>query len=139
MTILISSFALNSTQEKQYQALLKEAETERFFYDIPLNHTKQRQVIIDEESNVIGAFESSRIGYEGRNYYRTNRPYVFEQYRGQGIMTTVLRDWYKERRPALCWIDDENVASIKVFISLGFEQGLRFQAKTKWGHFYILE
>lgn len=136
---LILSSDLDNDQFSQYVSLISESKDEPYFYGLGLDINKPRQVIIDDHSTVVGVFEFGTTEYEGKFYHRTNRPYVLNAYRGKGIMSPVLRDWYKTRRPALCWIDDENVASIKVFISLGFEQGLRFQAKTKWGHFYILE
>jgi hypothetical protein len=121
----------------QYLALLEEANSEQFFYGTPLDPKAFRQVIL-HGGNVVGAFEYGTTEFEGRNYYRTNRPYTRKEFRGQGHMREALEFWYVHRRPALSWIDDENVSSIRLFQSLGFRIGRSYFHKNKDGHFYIL-
>lgn len=135
--ILVKDHMLEQPQIKQYEALLREAETEEFFYGIPLNHMTPRMVIVVEDQ-VVGCFEYGRLEFEGRGYHRTNRPYVLKQSRGKGIMQEALQFYYKDKRPAMCWIDDENISSIRLFQNVGFRQDKSLFHKGTNGHIYLL-
>jgi GNAT superfamily N-acetyltransferase len=125
-------------QERQYDALLLESQSEVFFYGDKLDPKRTRQVILNEMGNVVGAFEFKRMFYDGKYYWRTNRPYVLKNYRGLGIMGQVLREWYAVRRPSIAWIDDENLSSIRLFASIGFMEERAAEMHGKPGHFYVL-
>lgn len=134
---IISSNILEQPQITQYEALLEEAKSEAFFYGEPLNHIKQRQVVI-LDGKVVGCFEHGTIDYEGRSYWRTNRPYTMKAYRGRGLMLAALIQWYSTRRPAMCWIDDDNTSSIRLFQNVGFRKETALHHKDKDGHIYLL-
>lgn len=134
---VVSVHQLEQPQIKQYEDLLEEAKSESFFYGVPLNHMTDRQVII-VNGQVAGAFEFGKAEYEGRSYHRTNCPYTMRAFRGQGIMLDALSHWYAFRRPAMCWIDDENVSSIRLFQNLGFRKASSLFHKGKDGSVYFL-
>jgi RimJ/RimL family protein N-acetyltransferase len=136
---LVLTTDLSLEQERQYDALLHESKDETFFYGDKLDPKRSRQVILNEDGNVVGAFEFKRMYYDGRYYWRTNRPYTLKAYRGQGIMGQVLKEWYAQRRPSIAWIDEENLSSIRLFASIGFVQERAAEMHGKSGHFYVLE
>lgn len=137
--LVISSFDYNLEKShlEQYEALLEEAKSEAFFYGTPLDNMVDRQLVIVDD-RVIGCFEHGKITFEGKSYFRTNRPYTKKEFRGKGYMLEALKFWYMDRRPAMSWIDDENISSIRLFQNLGFRQGKAFFHKNKDGHFYFL-
>lgn len=135
--LIVNSYELEQPQIAQYEALLEEAKSEAFFYGTPLNHMKERQVVIVDDQ-VIGAFEHGKIEFEGKSYFRTNRPYTKKEFRGKGYMLEALKFWYVHRRPAMSWIDDENISSIRLFQNLGFRKYKALFHKDKNGHFYLL-
>lgn len=135
--ILIKEHMLEQPQIKQYEALLREAESEEFFYGIPLNHMTPRQVIIIDDQ-VVGCFEAGTLEYDDRRYHRTNRPYVLKAFRGKGIMQEALQFYYKDKRPAMCWIDDKNISSIRLFQNVGFSKSHPVFHKGTDGHIYFL-
>lgn len=123
--------------QEQYEALLLEANNEPFFYGNPLDPNAPRMVVVIDEF-VVGFFEIGTMEYEGRSYYRTNRPYTKKDCRGKGYMLDALKSWYNRRRPALSWIDDDNLSSIRLFQNLGFVSKQALFHKNKHGHLYIL-
>jgi len=129
---------LNLLQQSQYQELLEESRSEPMFYGKPLDPKRRRQIVLDDDNNVAGAFEFTRTYWDGTYYWRANRPYVLKKYRGRGLMVPALRLWFLNRRPALAWIDDENVASIGLYYALGFEQVKFGMMHGKRGHYYVL-
>ncbi|BAU71403.1 hypothetical protein [Ralstonia phage RSL2] len=129
---------LNLLQQSQYLELLEESRDEPMFYGKPLDPKRDRQIVLNKDGDVVGAFEFTRTYWEGRYYWRTNRPYVFKKYRGQGLLVPALTEWYSDRRPALAWIDEENIASIRLFFSLGFTRDKPYVMHGKQGHFYVL-
>lgn len=129
---------LNLLQRNQYQELLEESRDEPMFYGKALDPKRPRQIVLDENDNVVGAFEYTRTYWEGTYYWRANRPYVLKAHRGKGLLVPALRLWFLNRRPALAWIDDENLASIRLFFSLGFEKQHVGTMHGKLGHFYVL-
>lgn len=135
---LISSFALEQPYIKQYEELLEESNSETFFYGTPLNHMKERIVVI-EDDQVVGAFEPGVIEYQGRYYSRTNRPYTPKEFRGRGYMQNALRLWYFDKKPAMAWIDDDNVSSIRLFQNVGFVKDHFLHHKGKDGFVYFLK
>lgn len=135
---LISSFEIELPQLAQYQELLRESGMETFFYGTPLNHMKERIVLI-VDGNVVGAFEPGTVSYDGKIYYRTNRPYTFKEQRGKGYMLEALKQWYQNRRPAMCWIDDSNLSSIRLFQNVGFRRDHDLEHKGQQGSIYFLK
>lgn len=135
--ILLRDIELQQPQIQQYEALLEEAKSEAFFYGIPLNHMASRQVVIIDDK-VVGCFEFGKVQYEGRSYHRSNRPYTLRAYRGRGLMLAALIHWYTFRRPAMCWIDDDNISSIRLFQNVGFRKSDPLVHKDKAGHVYFL-
>jgi RimJ/RimL family protein N-acetyltransferase len=129
---------LSLEQERQYDQLLLESQDETFFYGDKLDPKRTRQVVLNEDGCVVGAFEFKRMMYDGKYYWRTNRPYTLKAYRGRGIMGQVLKDWYAVRRPSIAWIDDENLSSIRLFASIGFQEERAAEMHGKQGHFYVL-
>ncbi|BCM95058.1 hypothetical protein [Burkholderia phage FLC6] len=129
---------LNPLQLEQYHALLEESDSEPMFYGKPLDRKAKRQIVLDDDDNVVGAFEYTRTLWEGTYYWRANRPYVMKAHRGKGLLYPALRLWFLNRRPALAWIDDENLASIRLFFSLGFSREYAYTMHGKLGHFYVL-
>lgn len=124
-------------QQEQYQALLVEANKEPFFYGNPLDPKTPRQAIIYRR-DVVGFFEDGKVEYEGKSYFRTNRPYTGREHRGQGYMLEALKFWYLDRRPAMCWIDDENISSIRLFQNVGFRVYSKLHHKNKDGSVFLL-
>ena len=135
---LVTVDELNLLQMDQYTELLEESRDEPMFYGKALDPKRPRQIVLDEEDNVVGAFEFTRTYWEGTYYWRANRPYVLKKYRGRGLMVPALRFWFLNRRPALAWIDEENIASIRLFFSLGFSKDKPGVMHGKQGHFYVL-
>lgn len=129
---------LNLLQRNQYLELLEESRTEPMFYGKALDPKRPRQIVLDDNDNVVGAFEYTRTYWEGTYYWRANRPYVLKAHRGKGLLVPALRLWFLNRRPALAWIDDENLASIRLFFTLGFERQHPGRMHGKQGHFYVL-
>lgn len=129
---------LNEQQKIQYDNLLEESKEEPYLYGKGLVPALSRQVIV-HDNNVVGCFESGQILFENKMYHRTNRPYTAKAYRGKGLMFDALQDWYSYRRPAMCWIDDDNQASIALFTRLEFIRKEPFFHKEKDGHIYILD
>ena len=134
---LVNSNELEQPQIAQYEELLEEANSEAFFYGVPLNHMASRQVVIIDD-NVVGCFEFGTVQYEGRSYHRSNRPYTLRAYRGRGLMLAALIHWYAFRRPAMCWIDDDNISSIRMFQNVGFRKSDPLNHKGQDGHVYFL-
>lgn len=141
MMNLITPLALpdspNQNLQKEYEALLEEANAEPFFYGQPLNPKALRMVVV-KDCMVVGCFEIGTTTYEGRVYYRTNRPYTKKECRGKGYMLEALKLWYNKRRPAMGWIDDDNLSSIRMFQNLGFVKAGPLFHKDKNGHLYFL-
>lgn len=135
---LMDSSELEGEQLKQYKALLKDSKNEEFFYGVAMDPDRPRQVIL-YEGDVAGAFEYSTSKFEGKSYQRTNKPYILTEFRGKGLMKSALEEWYKDKRPALAWIDDENEASIKLFLSLGFKEWKKGEQHGKSGQYYVLK
>ncbi len=121
----------------EYERMLEESDAEKFFYGIPLKRKAERTVIIVGES-VVGFFEHGMSTFNGQRYYRTNRPYTAVIHRGHGYMVNALKMWYQERRPGMCWIDDENISSIRLFHNVGFRKVEAFFHEGKHGCFYRL-
>lgn len=134
---LIPHIRLTAEQKVQYHQLIHESVGEASLYGVPLNPLPARQVVI-VDGKVVGAFEYGQGTYDGKTYHRTNRPYVLREYRGNGIMQIALESWYKFRRPAMAWIDDDNIASIRLFQNVGFRKTDKLFHKEKDGHVYIL-
>ena len=132
-----SVHSLEQPNIAQYEALLEEAKSEAFFYGVPLNHMAERQVVI-LDNEVVGCFETGKVEYNGKSYHRTNRPYTLKAFRGRGLMLAALIHWYAFRRPAMCWIDDENISSIRMFQNVGFIKSGALTHKGQLGHTYFL-
>lgn len=133
---LVSSLHLDPELEKQYKHLLQESRKDRFFDIDPTDKeydNYKRQVVI-LGNKVVGAFEFYKSEFEGKSYFRTNRPYVLNAYRGKGIMLEALSRWYEHRRPAMAWIEDKNISSIRLFQNVGFRKKIAVQD----GYLYFL-
>lgn len=136
--LLISSTALSPQLKEQYDALLEEAKQEKFLYGVPLDPKLKRCVLV-ENGIVVGACEIDASEQEDVTYFRTNRPYTLRAHRGKGLMFEALSHLYKTNRPAMAWIDDENISSITLFTRLGFVKEKHLHYKNKDGHFYFLK
>ena len=134
---LISTLHLEQPYIRQYEELLEESNKEDFFYGEGLNHMKERVVVITDDM-VVGFFEPGTTQFEGKSYFRTNRPYTRKSVRGNHLMRDALIQWYKGRCPGLAWIDDQNVSSIRLFQAIGFVKSKPFFHKKRDGHFYLL-
>lgn len=137
MELIIDS-QLGFANLTEYDRLMDEADMERFFYGERLNRKTERTIIVIGET-VVGFFEHGRVSFNGVPYYRTNRPYTALAHRGHGYMTKALVEWYANRRPAMSWIDDENLSSIRLFQNVGFRKVEAFHNKHRDGHFYKLD
>lgn len=124
--------------KQQYDRMLIDSVNEPHFHGSMMNPMKVRQVLVNEDEEVMGCFETATRMYEGKSYYNTNRPYLLPKWRGQGLMEQVLRDYYQLLRPAIAWINIENTASIRLFQKLGFERGPVFNTSDQQGHYYFL-
>jgi RimJ/RimL family protein N-acetyltransferase len=127
---------LEPREQEQYEALLDKANTDPQFYGIKLPDVERVVMFLDGE--VIGFFEPEKMEYKGYAVFRSNRPYVAKEHRGQGYMHQALKMYYSQRKPGLAWVDDDNIASIRLFLSIGFKKEDAFFHKNKNGHFYIL-
>ena len=134
----VISTKLTPQQEIQYRALIEESKNEPMFDGKPLDPSKTRQVIVNEIGEVMGCFEIATREFEGRSYYNTNRPYLRQDFRGQGVMGQALAEWYKVFRPGIAWIANDNERSVHLFTSLGFKPVKAWPGKGKDGFFYIL-
>lgn len=121
----------------KYQKLLVSADEDPFFYGVPLDKETPR-ILICTDDDVAGFFEFGRTTYDGKSYFRANRPYIAPTQRGKGIMKEALKHWFGIRKPAMAWIDDENISSIRLYQSLGFVNNHPLIHKQKDGHVYFL-
>lgn len=122
----------------KYQELLTTANADPYFYGIPLNPETERTLLCSDD-DVVGFFEiGMQNWFEGTAYYRANRPYTAPAYRGHGYMHDALKQWFKDRKPAMAWIDDNNISSIRLYQGLGFVKTKALVHKEKNGHVYIL-
>lgn len=122
----------------KYQELLKTANADPHFYGIPLDKDADRTLLCTDD-DVVGFFEITRQAwFEGTAYWRANRPYTAPAYRGQGFMREALEKWFRNRKPAMAWIDDDNISSIRLYQSLGFAKNKALVHKDKNGHVYLL-
>lgn len=138
---LVWDTGLNTKQKKQYKELIKQSKTDPFLASTRQMKTPWRYpyVVVNENGDVVGAFDAIKLDFEGIQYARAGNPFVLHEYRQQGYMKAALVKYFATRRPAMAFIVDNNKASIALYESLGFREWKKGHvAGVGKGHYYKL-
>ncbi len=122
---VINQNKLSDDQQKQFDKVLKSATQDSFLGDDEdevIRKGKKRMVIVHEDGNVAGFYSPYSTNVKGTTHWRAGALYLMQNYRGRGIMESVLKEFFDTHTPGISWIDDKNAKSIALFKKLGFEQ-----------------
>ena len=90
-------------------------------------------------TQVIGFFSPYVYELQTQRYWRAGPLYLAPEHRGQGHMHAILKSFFADNTPGLVWIDNDNAASIKLFVGLGFTRHSAWKGrKGQAGHWYTL-
>lgn len=85
-----------------------------------INKTIQR-VGIYFGDRVVGFYSPVEEEYKSRMYWRTGNIYILPEYRGKGLATKTILDFFSDKHYGLAHIAKTNLSSLKAFIKAGFK------------------
>lgn len=112
---------LRGEEQAKARALVEEAQQSEFLKTNSLPGEDDRQFVYHGE-DLIGFYSPFKQQLLARTYWRAGPLYLSPQYRGQGHMACVLQEFFAHHEPGLAWIDEDNKASQRLYVGLGFKR-----------------
>lgn len=84
-------------------------------------NTKQMRVGIYYQTQLVGFYSPYQYMYNNQSYWRTGNIYILPDYRGKGLATKTILDFYSDKLYGLAHIAETNLSSIKAFTKAGFK------------------
>ncbi len=97
----------------------------------------QTRVGIYEGETLVGFFSPFEFKLQEQVYWRCSPLFLAKEYRGKGLMRKVLWAFFHDHSPGLAFIANDNKASLKMFIDLGFTRHSAIKAANgEQGYWY---
>lgn len=99
-----------------------------------------RPICFFDGKEIVGFINPRSETNNGKLHWRSGVIYLMKKYRGRGLMAEILYNFFDTHHPAMCWIDNNNSSSIRLYTKLGFVKGTAKKiAADEDGHWYHLQ
>jgi GNAT superfamily N-acetyltransferase len=78
-----------------------------------------RRILIRHEGMPAGFYTPKQSTYEGVKYWRTGPIYILPEYRGKGLATKIITEFFKNKEYGLAYVNCNNAASVSCFTKAG--------------------
>ena len=90
----------------------------------------RKRVGIYYGKKIVGFYQPTEIVYKGKTYSRTGNIFILEEYRGHGLGTKTIIDFFSDKERGLSYVAANNKPSLKMFENAGFIRDKSYHKKN---------